>query len=111
MTAAAAAGSGFGGVEWTEWQIQKMMEKWVVDAKTGMLFLKNVKTIRIADGSKPQVTVTKLESDKSDLLKCSSGASGLFDSIVEIEVSPVASASETTENSLWLVCCDYIFPS
>ncbi|KAF9106653.1 hypothetical protein BGX30_008813, partial [Mortierella sp. GBA39] len=111
MTAAAAAGSGFGGVEWTEWKIQKMMEKWVADAKVGMLFLKNVKTIRISDGSKLQVTVKKSESVINDLLKRSSGASGSSDSIVKIEVSPVASASETTEISLWLVCCDDVFPS
>ncbi|KAG9061065.1 hypothetical protein KI688_007694 [Linnemannia hyalina] len=110
-TADAAAGSGFGGVEWTEWQIQKMMEKWVADAKVGMLFLKNVKTIRISDGFRPQVTVTKSESVKSDLLKPSSDASGPSDSIVKIEVSPADSASETAANSLWLVCCDDTFPS
>ncbi|KAF9537110.1 hypothetical protein EC957_008859 [Mortierella hygrophila] len=110
-TANAAAGSGFGGVEWTERQIQKMMETWVADAKVGMLFLKNVKTIRISDGFKPQVTVTKSESVKSDLLKPSSDASGPLDSIVKIEVSPAASASETASNSLWLVCCDDAFPS
>lgn len=97
--------SGFGGVGWKVDQIQRMMEKWVADAKVGMLFLKNVKTIRISD-----VTVTKSESVKSDLLKPSSDASGPPDSIVKIEVSPVASASQAAANSLWLVCCDDAFP-
>lgn len=105
-TAAAVAGSGFGGVGWTLEQIQRMIEKWVADAKVGMLFLKNVKTIRISD-----ITVTKSESVKSGLLKPSSGASGPPDSIVKIEVSPAASPSEKAASPLWLVCCDDAFPA
>ncbi|KAH7034435.1 hypothetical protein BKA57DRAFT_476210 [Linnemannia elongata] len=105
-TTASVAKSGFGGVEWTVGQIQKMMDGWVADAKVGMLFLKNVKTIRISE-----VTVTKSESVKSDLLKSSNGTFGPPGSIVEIEVSPAASASETAANSLWLVCSDDTFPS
>ncbi|KAF9145199.1 hypothetical protein BG015_011964 [Linnemannia schmuckeri] len=107
----AATGSGFGSVGWTVPQIRRMMDEWVEDAKVGLLFLKNVKTIQISDGFKPQVTVSKSTSVKSDLLKPSSGAPGLSDSIVMIEATPAASASESSASSLWLVCCDDAFPS
>ncbi|KAF8946486.1 hypothetical protein BGZ47_000428 [Haplosporangium gracile] len=110
-TAATGSGSGFGRAGWTVPQIRRMMDEWVEDAKVGLLFLKNVKTILISDGFKPQVTVTKSASVKSNLLKPSSCAPDSLDSIVMIEVSPAAPASKSAASSLWLVCCDDAFPS
>lgn len=106
-TATAVAGSTFGGVQWTVGQIQKMMEKWVTDAKVGMLFLKNVKVIRISDGLKPEVMVEK------ELLNPSNpNAPSSFASVFKIDVSPdVAKPSEHVVSSRWLVCCDDAFPS
>ncbi|KAF9140341.1 hypothetical protein BG015_001698, partial [Linnemannia schmuckeri] len=110
-TAVTVASSGFDGV-WTVAKIRRMMERWVADAKVGMLFLKNVKSIQIWDGSKPKVTVTKLEMDKSGIFKPSNpSAPSLSDSTVMIKVSsntPIP--SENAETSEWLICCDDDFP-
>ncbi|KAG0380324.1 hypothetical protein BGX24_009002 [Mortierella sp. AD032] len=107
LTAAAVAGSKFGDVQWTKGQIQKMMEKWVDDAKIGMLFIKNVKIIQISDGLKPGVQVEK------KLLKLlTPNAPSALDSVFMIDVSPdVSKPSENVTSSQWLVCCDDIFPS
>ncbi|KAG9061096.1 hypothetical protein KI688_007725 [Linnemannia hyalina] len=104
---AAVAGAGVGGVEWSVGQIQKMMEKWIADAKVGMLFLKNVKTIRISDGFKLEVMVQK------ELLEPSNpNAPSLPGSVFKIDVSPdVSKPSENVASSQWLVCCDDAFPS
>ncbi|KAG9061097.1 hypothetical protein KI688_007726 [Linnemannia hyalina] len=104
---AAVAGAGVGGVEWSVGQIQKMMEKWIADAKVGMLFLKNVKTIRISDGFKLEVMVQK------ELLEPSNpNAPRLPGSVFKIDVSPnVSKPSENVASSQWLVCCDDAFPS
>ncbi|KAF8932212.1 hypothetical protein BGZ47_011508 [Haplosporangium gracile] len=111
-TAATFIGSGFGDSEWTVAKVRRMMERWVVDAKIGMLFLKNVKSIQIWDGSKPEVTVTKLETDKSSLFMLSNlSAPKLTDSTVLIKVSSNASSpSENADTSKWLICCDEDFP-
>ncbi|KAF9111288.1 hypothetical protein BGX30_007653, partial [Mortierella sp. GBA39] len=104
---AAVAGARFGGVEWSVSQIQKMMEKWIADAKVGMLFLKNVKTIRISDGFKLEVMVQK------ELLEPSNpNAPSLPGSVFKIDVSPdVSKPSENVASSQWLVCCDDPSPS
>lgn len=105
--AAAVTGSGLGGVEWKVKQIQKMMEKWVADAKVGMLFLKNVKSIRISDGLNPDVMVKKEVLEPSN-----SNAPSPFGSVFKIDVSPdVSKPSENVASSQWLVCCDDAFPS
>ncbi|KAG0069395.1 hypothetical protein BGZ89_002962 [Linnemannia elongata] len=56
--------SGFGD-GWTTAQIQKMFVSWIEDAKVGMLFLKNMKSIELSDGVSPMVSVTK--RDLSDM--------------------------------------------
>ncbi|KAK5805609.1 hypothetical protein F5H01DRAFT_397308 [Linnemannia elongata] len=51
--------TGFGGEDWTPSQIQRMFISWIEDAKVGMLFLRNIKSIELSDGTSPMVSVTK----------------------------------------------------
>ncbi|KAF9122864.1 hypothetical protein BGW39_009457 [Mortierella sp. 14UC] len=49
----------FGGDGWTVDQVRRMIALWIEDAKIGMLFLKNIRTIALSDGASPKVSVTK----------------------------------------------------
>ncbi|KAG0213553.1 hypothetical protein BGX33_002837 [Mortierella sp. NVP41] len=91
--------SGFGGDGWKVEQIQKMMEGWVEDAKVGMLFLRNITTIRISDGSKPQVTIIKKPTETVQ-----PSSVPLFD-IQEWRGDRVPTGTTT-----WLVVCEDRFP-
>jgi hypothetical protein len=114
----AAPGPGFGDDGWTVGRIQEMMERWVEDAKVGLLFLKNIESIRICDGHKPEVTVTKTYMDALERPQTSNPhisnpkTSHPPDSIVKVEVSFKASeSSKKPARSVWLICCDNDFPS
>ncbi|KAF9121250.1 hypothetical protein BG015_005875, partial [Linnemannia schmuckeri] len=49
----------FGRDGWTLLQVQEMFASWIEDAKVGMLFLKNIRTIDLSNGIGPTLSVTK----------------------------------------------------
>jgi hypothetical protein len=57
--------SGFGGSEYTIAKVRGMFSSWIEDAKVGMLFLKNIRTIELSDGTAPMTSVTKHDRSKS----------------------------------------------
>ncbi|KAG0293931.1 hypothetical protein BGZ96_002045 [Linnemannia gamsii] len=118
-TAATDVGSGFGDGGLTVERIQMMMKGWVEDAKVGMLFLKNIKTIRIMNRSTTDVTVKKTEMSKIERTKTSKSCTSLNsktphppDSIVKVEVfSGDSASSQMAPGAEWLICCDDTLPS
>lgn len=110
-TAATVVGSGFGVGGLTVPQIREMMKAWVGDAKVGMLFLKNVKSIQISDGLKPQVIVVKTESwdnePVSDILGSTFRHRLLPPApLVDIKVFCGESTMTPQDSSQWMVLSD-----
>ncbi|KAG0278714.1 hypothetical protein BGZ96_002274 [Linnemannia gamsii] len=112
--------SGFTDEGWTLVQIEKMLEEWIKEAKLGMLFMDNMESIHISDGSKPEVVVKKTATMLSKSSR-EDGAelSGLFDKaippaqrIFAIKITVESSDSKPfiTESTSWMVCTDGTFP-
>ncbi|KAF9123426.1 hypothetical protein BGW39_008978 [Mortierella sp. 14UC] len=114
----AQSGSEFFGDEgWSLAQVRRMMEDWVSDAKIGLLFLNNIKTIRISDGLKPQVTVDKSKVAGFDFPLTQNSNSSLSlegprppATVIKIKVSSDGATPSKAAGSTWLVCCEGAFP-
>lgn len=105
---------------WTLVQIEKMLEKWIEEAKLGMLFMDNMESIHISDGSKPEVVVRKAvtmlsEPSREDGTQ-SSGFLGRAIrpaqriSATKITVESSDSKPFIMESTSWMVCTDCTFP-
>ncbi|KAG0048373.1 hypothetical protein BGZ89_004622, partial [Linnemannia elongata] len=106
--------SGFGGDGWTTAKVQKMFVSWIEDAKVGMLFLKNIKSIELSDGASPMISVTK--HGLSDMLAVQflveSQSSPMSEvSIIDIKSTSSARADIVSPETLrWLVYTEDSLP-
>ncbi|KAF9278283.1 hypothetical protein BGZ88_000652 [Linnemannia elongata] len=103
--------SGFGGDGWTIDQIQKMFVSWIEDAKVGMLFLKEIKSIELSDGTNPAISVTK--HDLSNTLAVQSlveSPSSPMSHMTIIDITSTSSGRVKPEHSRWLVYTEDFLP-
>lgn len=102
--------SGFGGEGWTIPQIRKMFVSWIEDAKIGMLFLKNIKSIELSDGTNPMLSVTKCDFSPELLVESPSSPTGHV-SIIDITSTSNGRVDIFSPNPLrWLVYTEDSLP-
>ncbi|KAG0293199.1 hypothetical protein BGZ96_003187 [Linnemannia gamsii] len=101
-----AGSSGFGGNGWVPAQVREMFSSWIEDAKIGMLFLNNIKTIDFYEGENLLASVTK--HDRSNLPDVQYLVEPLTSntthvSIVDITTSTGSSSISNAVSLSWLV--------
>ncbi|KAG0283790.1 hypothetical protein BGZ96_011831 [Linnemannia gamsii] len=114
-TTGRSGSSGFGSDALTLAKVRDMFSSWIEDAKIGMLFLKNIRTIELSDGTTPVTSVTKQDhpdSQVAQLLVKSLSTPTSQVSTVDIKVTSNGVGGTPNAVSLkWLVYTEDALPA
>ncbi|KAF9119754.1 hypothetical protein BGW39_011952 [Mortierella sp. 14UC] len=112
--------SGFQHEGWELEQIQKLLKDWIEEARLGLLFLNNMKSIHVFDGSTSEIVVSKVETNLLEPPEVDGTlALGVIDRgprpnqrifTAKITVESLDSETTSAEAMNWLVCTDFAFP-
>ncbi|KAF9122504.1 hypothetical protein BGW39_009706 [Mortierella sp. 14UC] len=103
--------SSFGGEGWTVAQVRNMFASWIEDAKIGMLFLKNIESIELSDGSSPKVSVTKRDHFSNPAMRFM--VESIPSNSCQVSILDITSTSTgigNADSSRWLVYVEDSLP-
>ncbi|KAF9905487.1 hypothetical protein EC991_001596 [Linnemannia zychae] len=110
--------SGFSCKGWELKEVQELLQHWIEEAKLGLLFLKEMRSIHVYDGSTPEIVVRKVETCLLEPPKVDGAPTGgvinkgprptrrLLNTKITVELSGSQTTSMKVTN--WLVYTDCI---
>ncbi|KAF9904120.1 hypothetical protein EC991_002997 [Linnemannia zychae] len=97
---------------WTVAQVRNMFTSWIEDAKIGMLFLRNIKSIELSDGLSPKVSVIKRDnSDTPAMLYMSESIPSDCYHVSVVDIISTSAGIGTADSSKWLVYVEDSLPA
>ncbi|KAF9082916.1 hypothetical protein BGX23_011960, partial [Mortierella sp. AD031] len=105
--------SSFDRDGWTIGQVRAKFQSWIEDAKIGLLFLNNVRTIDLSDGAGPSVSITRhdnVDEFAAQLSVKSITSNPCQVSIVEIRSTEAGSGSANAASLKWLLYTEDSMP-